>query len=64
MNFVSAAAVLLVLFLPQVICVHAQTIADSNIRISQIYTSRRRGRLDSLVGAELTVGNLFQTRRQ
>src|SRR5437764_1162558 len=38
MNFVSTAAVLLFLFLPQVVCVHAQTIADSNIRISQIYT--------------------------
>src|SRR5689334_14055561 len=37
MNFVSALAVLLFL-LPQLICVHAQTIADSNIRISQIYT--------------------------
>src|SRR5690242_6010831 len=38
MNFISAAAVLLVLLLPQSICMHAQTIADSNIRISQIYT--------------------------
>ena len=38
MNFVSVLAVLLFLLLPQLICVHAQTIADSNIRISQIYT--------------------------
>ena len=39
MKFVSSgAAVLLLLFMPQTISLQAQTIADSNIRISQIYT--------------------------